>query len=433
MKTKRSWSNIRPSKFATSTVNPIRQIVDKLRIDPNPAKSVISLSIGDPTVFGNLKPCDEITCAVAESVMSMQFNGYAPSTGYKKAREAVARYALKDEAPVSAEDVILTSGCSHALEMCILALADTGQNILIPRPGFAIYRTLAESCGIECRSYDLNPNSGWMVDLLSLESQIDPRTAAIVVNNPSNPCGSVFSRRHLRQILDIAERNCVPIIADEIYEDFVFKGEVFYPIATLTQEVPVLSCSGLTKKFLVPGWRMGWIIIHDRKERFGEKVRAGLQALSQRIIGSNTLVQGALPDILEGTPQAFFDDCIETVQKNAVIAYSVLNDVPGLRPVMPAGAMYMMVGVERSAFATLKHDTEFVERLMAEQSVFCLPGLCFDYPNYFRMVLTVPEEMMIEACDRIKEFCTNHYTFSASTSACNAEMLLKMQLQTLQV
>lgn len=433
MKTKRSWNNVRPSRLATGTVNPIRMIVDKLRIDPNPAKPVISLSIGDPTLFGNLKPCEEMTAAVAESVLSMKYNGYAPSTGYREAREAVAKYTCRETAPISAEDVILTSGCSHALEMCILALADTGQNILIPRPGFSIYKTLAESCGIECRSYDLNPNTGWQVDLVSLESQIDGRTAAIVINNPSNPCGSVFSRRHLRQILEVAERNCVPIIADEIYEDFVFQGEVFYPIATLTTEVPVLSCSGLTKKFMVPGWRMGWIIIHDRNDVFGEKVRAGLQALSQRIIGSNTLVQGALPSILEDTPQAFFDDCIETVQKNAVLAYSLLNEVPGLRPVMPSGAMYMMVGVERSAFPSLKHDTDFVERLMAEQSVFCLPGQCFDYPNYFRIVLTVPEDMMLEACNRIKEFCTNHYTMSTPTSAANIEMLLKMPMQMLQV
>lgn len=432
MKNRRSWNNVKPSKFASGTVNPIRRFVEKLK-KPNPEKQVISLSIGDPTVFGNLRPCEEILQPLIDSVRSMDHNGYAPSTGFWEAREAVARYSMREDAPLSAEDVILTSGCSHALEMCILALADTGQNILIPRPGFSIYRTLAESLRIECRSYDLNPNQGWQVDLPSLESQIDGRTAAIVINNPSNPCGSVFSRRHLRQILEIAERNCVPIIADEIYEDFVFRGEIFYPIASLSKEVPILTCGGLTKKFMVPGWRMGWILIHDRNEIFGEKIRSGLQSLSQRIIGSNTIVQGALPNILNDTPQGFFDECIEIVQKNAVLAYSLLNSIPGLRPIMPAGAMYMMVGIERSAFPSIKHDTDFVDRLLMEQSVFCLPGQCFDYPNYFRIVLTVPEEMLVEACDRIKDFCTNHYTFNATTSAINAEMLLKSQMQMLQV
>ncbi|GIY56316.1 tyrosine aminotransferase, partial [Caerostris darwini] len=242
----------------------------------------------DPTTFGNLQPCPEITAAVIDSVTSLEFNGYAPSTGYRKAREAVVEYASRPEAPLEPEDVILTSGCSHALEMCILGLANPGQNIVIPRPGFSIYKTIAQSMDIETKYYDLLPNLGWQVDLAHLESQIDSQTAAIIINNPSNPCGSVFSKRHLMALVEVANRNCVPIIADEIYEDFVFRGEVFHPIATLSTHVPILSCGGLTKKFLVPGWRMGWILIHDRQGIFGKEVRSGLQALSQRIIGSNT-------------------------------------------------------------------------------------------------------------------------------------------------
>ncbi|GIY31821.1 tyrosine aminotransferase [Caerostris extrusa] len=427
MKTKRCW-NVKPSKIAANTVNPIRSIVDNLHINPNPDKKVISLSIGDPTTFGNLQPCPEITAAVIDSVTSLEFNGYAPSTGYRKAREAVVEYASRPEAPLEPEDVILTSGCSHALEMCILGLANPGQNIVIPRPGFSIYKTIAQSMDIETKYYDLLPNLGWQVDLAHLESQIDSQTAAIIINNPSNPCGSVFSKRHLMALVEVANRNCVPIIADEIYEDFVFRGEVFHPIATLSTHVPILSCGGLTKKILVPGWRMGWILIHDRQGIFGKEVRSGLQALSQRIIGSNTLVQGALPSILRDTPETFFEDNIETVQRNANLAYSILNDVPGLCPVMPKGAMYMMVGIQKTSFPKFKHDMDFVECLMSQQSVFCLPGCCFDYPNYFRIVLTVPEEMMIEACDRIKEFCTNHYTLNTPTSSFNTEMLLKTQM-----
>ncbi|XP_071038569.1 tyrosine aminotransferase isoform X2 [Parasteatoda tepidariorum] len=427
MKTKRTW-DVRASKIAANTVNPIRSIVDNLHINPNPEKPVISLSIGDPTIFGNLKPCEEITSAVIESVTSMDYNGYAPSTGYRESRIAVAEYASRENAVLEPEDVILTSGCSHALEMCIIGLANPGQNILIPRPGFSIYRTIAESMGIETKAYDLLPNHGWQVDLAHLESQIDSQTVAIIINNPSNPCGSVFPKYHLEAILGVAARRCVPIIADEIYEDFVFRGQVFYPIASLSTDVPILSCGGLTKKFLVPGWRMGWILIHDRQNIFGKEVRRGLQALSQRIIGSNTIVQGALPAILRDTPETFFEDCIEIVQRNAVLAYSIIAEVPGLKPVMPAGAMYMMVGIQKSSFPAFKHDMDFVEFLMSEQSVFCLPGCCFDYPNYFRIVLTVPEEQMIEACERIKEFCTNHYTLSSPTPSYNTEMLLKTQM-----
>lgn len=189
----------------------------------------------------------------------------------------------------------------------------------------------------------------------------------------------------------------------------VFKGEEFHPLATLSANVPILSCSGLTKRFLVPGWRMGWILIHDRNSVFAPEARAALQSLSQRIIGSNTLVQGALPDILRNTPQSFFDDTIGQVQRNAEIAYEKLKLCPGLRPIKPKGAMYMMVGIDMPRYPDFSTEFQFVERLVSEQSVFCLPGKCFEYPDYFRIVLTVPEEQLLVALDRILEYCQVHY------------------------
>jgi len=163
-------------------------------------------------------------------------------------------------------------------------LANPGQNILVPRPGFPLYRTLAEGLGIRTKFYDLNPECGWEVDLEHLESQIDDQTAAIVVNNPSNPCGSVYSRSHLDAILQVAQRNFVPIIADEIYDYFVFPGHDFFPIASLTDQVPVLTCGGLTKRYLIPGWRMGWVIIHDRNEVLAPEVISRLTSFFSFII-----------------------------------------------------------------------------------------------------------------------------------------------------
>lgn len=147
-----------------------------------------------------------------------------------------------------------------------------------------------------------------------LENQIDEDTAAIVVINPSNPCGSVFDKKHLCDIIDIAYRNKVPIIADEIYEHFVFSDYEYTAMSTLSKHVPIITCGGLTKRFLVPGWRMGWLIIHDRHEIFGKEVRKGLANLSQRILGPNTIIQRALPAILKNTPQYFFDDVIRFIE-----------------------------------------------------------------------------------------------------------------------
>ncbi|XP_076297194.1 tyrosine aminotransferase isoform X2 [Lasioglossum baleicum] len=370
--------NVLASDIGRNTHNPIRSIVENIVIEPNSTKSVISLSIGDPTIFGNLKPPKEVIAAVQESLVSELYNGYAPSTGYQSAKEAVAEYSSSEFVKVKAEDVILCSGCSCALDLCITALAREGQNILIPRPGFSIYRTLAEGLGITVKSYDLRPELNWEIDLDDLESRIDESTAAIIINNPSNPCGSVFSRDHILDILDVAARYYVPIIADEIYEYMVFPGRSFYSFASLSTEVPILSCSGLTKRFLVPGWRMGWIIIHDRL------------------------------NILEK-------------ESHSKLAYDCVVKIPGLKPIIPTGAMYMMVYIDLPSFPEFHSDLEFVQRLLMEESVFCLPGQCFDYPSYMRLVITVPVDMIEEACHRIQDFCEKHHYKTAE----DAEILSK--------
>lgn len=234
--------------------------------------SVFLLSLlvptGDPTTFGNLKAANETIDAIRAAIDGGRYNGYAHSTGIVEAREAVCKYVEPHQGKVNANDVILCSGCSSSLDMCISVLADAGKNILIPRPGFSIYRTLALGHGIETRSYNLLPDRQWEIDLKQMESLIDENTAALILINPSNPCGSVFRREHLLDIIAIAEKYCVPIIADEIYEHFVFPGIEYHSVSSLSQNVPVLTCGGLTKRFLVPGWRLGWIVIHDRNNVF---------------------------------------------------------------------------------------------------------------------------------------------------------------------
>ncbi|GAB1293645.1 Tyrosine aminotransferase [Apodemus speciosus] len=435
MKGRKARWTVRPSDMSNKTFNPIRAIVDNMKVKPNPNKTVISLSIGDPTVFGNLPTDPEVTQAVKDALDSGKYNGYAPSIGiddglggrltesdwhtmcrvipeskgYLSSREEVASYYHCPEAPLEAKDVILTSGCSQAIELCLAVLANPGQNILIPRPGFSLYRTLAESMGIEVKLYNLLPEKSWEIDLKQLESLIDEKTACLIVNNPSNPCGSVFSKRHLQKILAVAERQCVPILADEIYGDMVFSDQKFEPLATLSTNVPILSCGGLAKRWLVPGWRLGWILIHDRRDIFGNEIRDGLVKLSQRILGPCTIVQGALKSVLQRTPQEFYHDTLSFLKSNAELCYGALAAIPGLQPVRPSGAMYLMVGIEMEHFPEFENDVEFTERLIAEQSVHCLPATCFEYPNFFRVVITVPEVMMLEACSRIQEFCEQHY------------------------
>lgn len=407
----KEWK-IRPSRMARNTKNYIRDLVENLNLTPNPEKQVIALSIGDPCIYGNIKCPQEVTEAMMESVANMKYNGYAPSTGHTEAREALAEYLSYNGVKYTANDVMMYSGCSSALDNCISVLVDgeEGHNILVPKPGFSIYRTLAEGIGGKIKYYDLLPHKKWIVDLHSLESQIDENTAAIVINNPSNPCGSVYPAEHLRQILNIASKYRLPIIADEIYERLVFPGKEFISLASLHSDVPLLICGGLAKRFLLPGWRLGWVAVHDPYGAFDHGVRKGLHALATRIIGSNTLIQGAMVQFLNNVPQSYHDDLTQTLYQNAKLCYDILKDVPGLIPTMPDGAMYMMVEIDKNCFQNMETTLEFVTKLMEEESVFCLPGECFGISFFMRIVVTPPPEMLKEACERIVEFCARHYT-----------------------
>ena len=397
--------------------NPIREIVEGLNIPKEvDGKKLIPLSIGDPTVFGNLKMCKVFKDAVVENVKTEKFNGYCPSTGRPEARAAVADYYQTKTSQLTADAVVICSGGSGALEIAFKGLLSPGDNILLPKPGFALYETMVQQFGSECRYYNCLPEKGWEADLAHMESLVGSRTKAIMLNNPSNPCGSVFSKEHLLDIIAIARRNRLPIITDEIYGNMVFSGTTFHPVASLTQDVPVLAIGGTAKEFLVPGYRIGWILIHDRHGILKHVVE-GIKKLSQLIIGSNSLIQSCLPAIL--TPKAgsaaweerreWWDGTLSQIENNARFTCDFLSKVPGLSVVTPQGAMYVMVGIDIDAFDdTVTNDTEFTQKLLDEEAVFVIPGKCFGIPNFVRVVLSGPEDKLKDAYSRMANFCKRH-------------------------
>ncbi|KAI9209816.1 pyridoxal phosphate-dependent transferase [Polychytrium aggregatum] len=403
----KEW-NVPASLVSKRTKNPIRAIVDHLKVVPNKEKHFISLALGDPTTFGNFKLEESCVDAVKSHLLSYKANGYPPSIGYPQAREALAKHYTTPEAPLTANDVVIGSGCSDALNLCIGAIANEGQNILLPCPGFSLYETLASSKGIECRFYNLLPGKSWEIDVPHLESLIDKNTAAILINNPSNPCGSVYKKSHLLEILSVCDKHKIPLISDEIYADMAFEGHEFIPIATLTKTVPVLTCGGLAKKFLVPGWCVGWVLIHDRNNIFHE-IRQGIVSLSQLTLGANSLITASIPDLLNA-PKEFYQATMAQLEANARVSKELLSNIPGLVPVFPQGAMYLMVEIQLDQFRDITSDLDFVEKLAGEESVLCLPGKCFRCPKPFiRIVFTPPKDQLAIAYQRIREFCKRHH------------------------
>lgn len=310
----------------------------------------------------------------------------------------------------SIQDIILTSGCSSALDLCIGALANEGDNILLPTPGFSLYKTLCDHKGIECRFYRLDAEKNWEADLEDMRSLIDENTKAILVNNPSNPCGSVFSRHHITEILKVAEEFCLPIIADEIYAHMTFEKDLFVSTAELTNTVPILAVGGIAKQYVVPGWRLGWIMIYDKQGHFQE-VRQGLARLATLILGPNTIVQGATAQILNETPDSFYQELNDTLRQHAEYTVERISKIPGLKVIKPQGAMYCMVGIDIDRFSSeeITDDLTFSKLLLKEESVFVLPGQCFRMKNFFRIVLCPPLPKLQEAYDRLESFCARRY------------------------
>ncbi|EJW88459.1 tyrosine aminotransferase [Wuchereria bancrofti] len=394
------------SEMTKNMVNPIRQICDSLLVSSDTKKPLLKLNLGDPTVSGALPVCSTAIQAISEALTSRKYEGYGPAIGILEAREAIARHFTHPEAPVTADSVLLTSGCSHAIEMAIEALANPGDNILVPAPGFPLYSTLIKSLNVESRYYYFDILNDSQLDLAQLKSLIDNRTRAIVVNNPPNPTGIVLSKNQLESILQIAFEKRIPIIADEVYGTMTYNGAEFHPIATLKPKVPILTCDSIAKRFLLPGWRLGWIIIHDRYAAL-QPIRNGLIALAQKIVGPCVLIQGALPRILHSTNANFFQQVNRTIHRNAIIVFECLRKVPGLQPLAPNGAMYMMVGIDEHIYG---RDEIFIRGLLVEENVICLPGCIFHCAGWFRLVLTCSEHDTREACARIAQFCLRRYS-----------------------
>jgi len=403
----KEWK-VKASVVSQRISNPIRAIVDNMKVKPNPELPMVSLSIGDPTIFGNFKYPESLKESMIKHMEEAKSNGYPPSFGYDAAREAIANNYTLPEAPLTKDDVIICSGCSGAIDIAIGAIGNEGQNLLIPRPGFSLYRTLCDAKGIHTKYYDLIPEKSWEINLEQLESLIDENTFAILINNPSNPCGSNYSNQHLQNILKVAEKHRIPIISDEIYADMVFNGETFTPLASLSTNVPILTTGGLAKRWMIPGWRLGWILVHDRHEIFGKEVRDGLVKMTQLILGANSLVQSCLADLFQNTPDEYYQQNLKQLEENARYTCEQISKIEGLFVVVPKGAMYVMVGIHIDKFKDIKDDADFCEKLVAEKSVFCLPGQCFQIPNFFRIVFTPPMDRLQAAYDRLADFCEKH-------------------------
>jgi alanine-synthesizing transaminase len=376
----------------------IRNIVVEAQRVEAAGRKVRYLNIGDPVAFQFTTPPHLI--AAVERAMHDGHNGYGPSPGIPSGREAVAAEYTSRGFPVTADRTFLTAGTSEAIELALGALVDEDSDVLLPLPTYPLYTAVLAKLGARALGYRTDPERGWAPDLDHLRSLVTPATRAIVVIDPNNPTGASYSTATRRALLDLADHHGLTIVADEVYGDLGYEGRV-PPIGSLDPDAPIISFSSLSKAYLAPGWRAGWMGI-GRSPRLNNVVKAVAKLADGRLC-STLPMQYAITAALTGdrSHQIAFRAALK---ERAAITTELLNATPGIKSVAPTAAFYAMPRVSLPAGRT---DEEYVLALLRETGVLCVHGSGFGMApqdGYLRIVfLAAPDELRI-VCGLIAGF-----------------------------
>jgi alanine-synthesizing transaminase len=366
----------------------IRNIVAQAQEVEARGTRVRYLNIGDPVAFGFQTP-PHLVEAVAQA-MRDGHNGYVPSAGIPAAREAVADDYAARGVSIPADRVLITTGTSEGIELALNALTEAGDEVLVPSPTYPLYTAVLAKIGATPRFYRTDPNHDWLPDLDHLRTLITPRTRALVVIDPNNPTGTVYPSSVRRGLLDLADRHELTILADEVYGELGFDGPVPL-LGSLDLDAPIISFSSLSKAYLAPGWRTGWLVV-GRTPRLDDAL-AAIRKLADGRLCSPGPMQYAVAPALTGdrSHQPAFRAALA---ERARVTTTMLNAIPGMRCVAPRAAFYAMPQV---SLPPGHSDEDYVLALLRDTGILCVYGSGFGVPaeqGFFRIVfLADPREL----------------------------------------
>jgi alanine-synthesizing transaminase len=392
----------------------IRDIVVRAQQLQRLGRKILYLNIGDPPVYDFDTP-EHIKEELIRRIRhpDEKVARYADSMGLREAREAIARFAAKRGIKgVTPDDIILTTGGSEGINLAVAALVNPGENLLVPKPGYPLYQAVLALFHGEPNFYRLDEAQGWQPDIKDIEQRITPKTRGIVLINPNNPTGSVLTDETIRKVLALAEKHGLLVMADEIYDQLILDGGKHHDAAALGTS-PVLSFGGLSKNYVMPGYRVGWMLFHDPKKEMQEYIAAVKQLCRSRLSAPH-LQQHAIPLALEGD-HAFLKENLARLHERRDLTVKMLNAIPGVHCVPPKGAFYAFPSVQLPPNVT---DKEYVEQLLEEEGVVVVYGSGFSMPEedrkgirfgHFRIVFLPPKEQLEEAYRKIGAFTERFY------------------------
>ncbi|MDR3394034.1 MAG: pyridoxal phosphate-dependent aminotransferase [Parasulfuritortus sp.] len=364
---------------------------------------ILKLNIGNLAPFGFDAP-EEIVQDVIRNLPDAA--GYCDSKGLFSARKAIMhetqRIGIKG---VQIEDIYIGNGVSELIVMTMQALLDIGDEVLLPAPDYPLWTAGVTLAGGTPRHYLCDEGAGWLPDLDDIRSKITPKTKAIVVINPNNPTGALYPDDLLKALIEIAREHQLVICADEIYDKMLYDGNKHTPMASLADDLLILTYNGLSKNYRSCGYRTGWVVLSGEK-RHAQDFIEGLTMLASMRLCANVPAQHAIQTALGGYQsinELVAPDGRLTRQRD--IAWEMLNAMPGVTCMKPKATLYVFPRLDPKVYP-IQNDQQFILEMLEEEKVLVVQGTGFNWPNpdHFRVVFLPHEEVLREAFQRMERF-----------------------------
>lgn len=368
---------------------------------------VLKLNIGNPAPFGFRTP-DEVIHDMQHQLKDCE--GYSDSKGLFSARKAIMQYAQLKKIPnVSVNDIYTGNGVSELINLCMQALLNDGDEILIPSPDYPLWTATATLAGGNVAHYICDEESEWYPDIDDIRKKVTPKTKAIVIINPNNPTGALYPKEVLEQIVQVARENNLIIFSDEIYDRLVMDGQEHISIASLAPDLFCVTFSGLSKSHMIAGFRIGWMILSGNKEIAADYIE-GINMLSNMRLCSNVPAQSIVQTALGGYQSV--DKYLlpgGRIYEQRECVYNALNSIPGISVKKPKAAFYAFPKIDIKKF-NITDDEQFALDFLREKKVLIVHGGGFNWqePDHFRVVYLPRLEVLNEAMDKLGDFLTTY-------------------------